>query len=278
MLYQNTYSIVGYVVFTAVVMKSIIFWDMTPCSPLSFISTDYRAPYPRRWYSSHILLHEWHLNQQKEATWLSHHNSCGHISHFHLETKDSTYFHIPHTQCLYTGDTKGHIPLKCRVFCLLPLSIHIHLLLAMCMPLFNNTWITMHSLIHQNFCLLPLSQCPSEFSIMHMLLSTDRIIIICWIVSGALSCICHLSCWWLRPPACPYPTSEDPHEPSINIVTDLLRATITESKLHSITKWWQPPHIVPAVSRLITTEGLQRQCSLCGPCRGYIWRPSTDVR
>jgi hypothetical protein len=26
----------GYEVFTAVVMKSIIFWDMTPCSPLSF--------------------------------------------------------------------------------------------------------------------------------------------------------------------------------------------------------------------------------------------------
>jgi hypothetical protein len=29
-------SIVGFEVFTAVVMKSIIFWDMTPCSPLSF--------------------------------------------------------------------------------------------------------------------------------------------------------------------------------------------------------------------------------------------------
>jgi hypothetical protein len=27
---------VGFEVFTAVVMKSIIFWDMTPCSPLSF--------------------------------------------------------------------------------------------------------------------------------------------------------------------------------------------------------------------------------------------------
>jgi hypothetical protein len=26
---------VGFEVFTAVVMKSIIFWDMTPCSPLS---------------------------------------------------------------------------------------------------------------------------------------------------------------------------------------------------------------------------------------------------
>jgi hypothetical protein len=27
---------VGFEAFTAVVMKSIIFWDMTPCSPLSF--------------------------------------------------------------------------------------------------------------------------------------------------------------------------------------------------------------------------------------------------
>jgi hypothetical protein len=27
---------VGFEVFTAVVIKSIIFWDMTPCSPLSF--------------------------------------------------------------------------------------------------------------------------------------------------------------------------------------------------------------------------------------------------
>jgi hypothetical protein len=27
---------VGFEVFTAVVMKSIIFWDMTPCSPLIF--------------------------------------------------------------------------------------------------------------------------------------------------------------------------------------------------------------------------------------------------
>jgi hypothetical protein len=26
---------VGFEVFTAVVMKSVIFWDMTPCSPLS---------------------------------------------------------------------------------------------------------------------------------------------------------------------------------------------------------------------------------------------------
>jgi hypothetical protein len=27
---------VGFEVLTAVIMKSIIFWDMTPCSPLSF--------------------------------------------------------------------------------------------------------------------------------------------------------------------------------------------------------------------------------------------------
>jgi hypothetical protein len=30
----NNHTIVGFEVFTAVVMKSIIFWDMTPCSPL----------------------------------------------------------------------------------------------------------------------------------------------------------------------------------------------------------------------------------------------------
>jgi hypothetical protein len=27
---------VGFEVFTAVVFKSIVFWDMTPCSPLSY--------------------------------------------------------------------------------------------------------------------------------------------------------------------------------------------------------------------------------------------------
>jgi hypothetical protein len=76
---------VGFEVFTAVVMKSIVFWDMMPCSPLSFNrcfrrtyrlhlqgrrnrfskpaedggdmflqngwnSTGYTASYPRRWY------------------------------------------------------------------------------------------------------------------------------------------------------------------------------------------------------------------------------------
>jgi hypothetical protein len=32
---NGIYSYVGFEVFTAVVLKSIIFWDMTPCSPLS---------------------------------------------------------------------------------------------------------------------------------------------------------------------------------------------------------------------------------------------------
>jgi hypothetical protein len=32
---MNIYGHVGFEVFTAVVMKSIIFWDITPCSPLS---------------------------------------------------------------------------------------------------------------------------------------------------------------------------------------------------------------------------------------------------
>jgi hypothetical protein len=67
-LRQMDYIHVGFEVFTAVVMKSIIFWDMTPCSPLScctyffnpedggdkFLrnvgrnSTNYMASYPRR--------------------------------------------------------------------------------------------------------------------------------------------------------------------------------------------------------------------------------------
>jgi hypothetical protein len=46
------------------ILKRIIFWDMTLCSPLSWDggdkflrnvgrnSTDYTASYPRRWYSS----------------------------------------------------------------------------------------------------------------------------------------------------------------------------------------------------------------------------------
>jgi hypothetical protein len=33
---RQTKHLVGFEVFRAVVMKSIIFWDMTPCSPLSF--------------------------------------------------------------------------------------------------------------------------------------------------------------------------------------------------------------------------------------------------
>jgi hypothetical protein len=32
----NREIFVGFEVFTAVVVKSIIFWDMTPCGPLSF--------------------------------------------------------------------------------------------------------------------------------------------------------------------------------------------------------------------------------------------------
>jgi hypothetical protein len=74
---------IGFEVFTAVVKKSNIFWDMTPCTPLSCArrfggtyrlhlqdqrnrfskpaskqvasllnSTDYTASYPRRWYFS----------------------------------------------------------------------------------------------------------------------------------------------------------------------------------------------------------------------------------
>jgi hypothetical protein len=60
---RNPTDFVGFEVFTAVIMKSIIFWDTTPCSPLSFDpedggdiflrnvclnSTDYTALYPRR--------------------------------------------------------------------------------------------------------------------------------------------------------------------------------------------------------------------------------------
>jgi hypothetical protein len=49
----------GFEVFTAVVMNSIIFWDIAPCSPflrnVGWNSTDYTASYPRRWYSSEPL-------------------------------------------------------------------------------------------------------------------------------------------------------------------------------------------------------------------------------
>jgi hypothetical protein len=34
-VYKQLMSHVGFDVFTAVVMKSIVFWDITPCSPLS---------------------------------------------------------------------------------------------------------------------------------------------------------------------------------------------------------------------------------------------------
>jgi hypothetical protein len=49
-LYVSTtyeyYNHVGFEVFTAVVMKSIIFLDMTPCSPLSF-NRSFGGTYPR---------------------------------------------------------------------------------------------------------------------------------------------------------------------------------------------------------------------------------------
>jgi hypothetical protein len=32
----NLFVLLGFEVFTAVILKSIIFWDMTPCNPLSF--------------------------------------------------------------------------------------------------------------------------------------------------------------------------------------------------------------------------------------------------
>jgi hypothetical protein len=51
----NTHH-VGFEVFTAVVIKRIIFWDVTPCSLLRcnrrFWGTDYTASHPRKWYSS----------------------------------------------------------------------------------------------------------------------------------------------------------------------------------------------------------------------------------
>jgi hypothetical protein len=39
-------KLVGFEVFTAVVMKSIIFWDMMPCSPLS-VNQRFRGTYHR---------------------------------------------------------------------------------------------------------------------------------------------------------------------------------------------------------------------------------------
>jgi hypothetical protein len=52
----NILSWVGFEVFTAVVMKSVIFWDVTPCSLLSFnrrLGGTYRL---------HLLLATWFLN------------------------------------------------------------------------------------------------------------------------------------------------------------------------------------------------------------------------
>jgi hypothetical protein len=112
---------VGFEVFTAVVMKSIIFWDMTPCSPFSctrrfggtyrlhlqgrrivqqtseqaggkqdtFLqnvgcnSTDYKASYPRRWYSSHsrnVLIFE--TGSTKNTTF-NNNNNNKHEPHIH---------------------------------------------------------------------------------------------------------------------------------------------------------------------------------------------------
>jgi hypothetical protein len=58
---QRMLYYVGFEVFTAVVLKSIFFWDMTPCSEdggdkflrnVGYHSTHYTASYPRRRYSS----------------------------------------------------------------------------------------------------------------------------------------------------------------------------------------------------------------------------------
>jgi hypothetical protein len=60
-IYISKNLFVGFEVLTAVVMESIIFWDITPYSPLSVnrrfgrtysLHTDYTALYPRRWCSS----------------------------------------------------------------------------------------------------------------------------------------------------------------------------------------------------------------------------------
>jgi hypothetical protein len=65
----NSSHFIGFEVFTAVVMKSINFWDMTPCACQTYFfdpedggdmflrnvgcnSMDYTASYPSRWYSS----------------------------------------------------------------------------------------------------------------------------------------------------------------------------------------------------------------------------------
>jgi hypothetical protein len=81
--FEREFSYVEFEVFTAVVMKSIIFWDVTPCNLFAtcllagycwnyffdredggdmFLrnvgcnSTDYTASHPRRWYSSWIFI------------------------------------------------------------------------------------------------------------------------------------------------------------------------------------------------------------------------------
>lgn len=44
----NTTHFIGFEIFTAVVMKNTAFWDITPCSPVKSVSTDYIALYARR--------------------------------------------------------------------------------------------------------------------------------------------------------------------------------------------------------------------------------------
>jgi hypothetical protein len=53
-------KLAGFEVLIAVVMKSTIFWDITPCSPLKDL-TDYTAIYPRRQCFSRGNLLMWKL-------------------------------------------------------------------------------------------------------------------------------------------------------------------------------------------------------------------------
>jgi hypothetical protein len=92
---------VGFEVFTVVVLKSIIFWDMTPCSPLSFnrcFGGTYRLhlqgrrnrfPLLARWFAEPIS-----LTLKMEAI------SSSDTS---VETQRTTRRHIPEddTLCLY---------------------------------------------------------------------------------------------------------------------------------------------------------------------------------
>jgi hypothetical protein len=83
---------VAFEVFTAVVMKIIIFWDMTPCSPLSF---------NRRFGGTHRLRHLlacWFLAELISSTLKM---EAIYYSEMSVDTQRTTRRHIPEDDTLH---------------------------------------------------------------------------------------------------------------------------------------------------------------------------------